>query len=1038
MKIAEFTVKRPVLTTMMALIAILVGIFTLTRLPIDLLPDVTTPTLTVNTTYENATPEEVEETITRRVEEAVSTIAGIEELTSDSSEGSSSVRISFRWGTDLDAAANDVRDQLDDIVNALPDEADRPRLRKFDPSDFPILIYGVQSDLDPVALRTLIDEEVSYRIERVPGVAALDIWGGLERQIQVRPEPGRIQALDLSLEEIRNSLLEANVTVPAGVVERGRLDVAVRTPGQFTDLEEMESLSVARREGGQIRLNQVADLEDTHERQTRLIRINEEPGVRIAVRKQAESNTVDVAEDVREEMRRISESYPELELIPHTDQSEYIQNSIDNLATTLLYGGVLAIFVLLLFLRNIRGTLVVAVAIPSSVITTFALIYFGGFTLNLMTLGGLALGVGLMVDNAIVVLENISRVRKEEESEQARAAITGTSQVGPAIIASTVTTLVIFAPLVFAEGVAGEMFGQLAYTVGFALICSLVAALTLVPMLASRLLGDENGGNETGFHPFKRVGRKLGRGFDRMETGYQSLVRILLANKSITLITTLAIFVFALTLFTRIGTEVMPAADESEVRVSVELEPGTRLEKVDEKMREVEGIVTEAVPEIDSTYTRMGASGWRGQGHTGQFRLNLVPPGERDRSSEEIADDLRPLLSDLAGAEIRTRAGQGLFLLRRMTPGGEGEPIEVEIRGFELERLEALGEDVEELLGDIEGVTDTRVSREDPVPQEFVRISRSRAADLGVSMERAARMLEAAIGGVQAGNFTDSGREYPILIKLDDAEQLSQTDILNLTVPGDNGNQVALRNIVEIEEGVGPQSIERKDQQRLNVVYANISGRDLGSVARDIQDELDSVALPEGYDMFVTGEYEEQEEAFSELGLAMLMAVLLVYMVLASLYESLRDPLIVMFTVPLALIGVSLMLLLTGTTLNMQSLIGMIMLIGIVVNNSILIVDQTGRLQRDHGLKVENAIVEAGRRRLRPVLMTTMTTTFAMLPLAVGIGEGAETQAPMARAVIGGLLSAMFVTLLVIPVIYALLHRRDDEVLDGTNQTEPA
>lgn len=1038
MKIAEFTVNRPVLTTMMALIAVLVGLFTLTRLPIDLLPDITTPTLTVNTTYENAAPEEVEETITRPVEEAVSTIAGIEELTSDSSEGSSSVRISFRWGTDLDAAANDVRDQLDDIVNALPDQADRPRLRKFDPADFPILIYGVQSDLDPIALRTLIDEEVSYRIERVPGVAALDVWGGLERQIQVRPEADRIQALDLSLEAIRNALLDANVTVPAGIVERGRLDVTVRTPGQFSDLEEMEQLTVARREGGQIRLNQIADVEDTHERQTRLIRINEEPGVRIAVRKQAESNTVEVAEEVRAEMRRISRNYPELDLVLHTDQSEYIQNSIDNLSTTLLYGGILAIFVLLLFLRNIRGTLVVAVAIPSSVITTFALIYFGGFTLNLMTLGGLALGVGLMVDNAIVVLENISRVRKEEDNDRARAAIAGTSQVGPAIIASTVTTLVIFAPLVFAEGVAGEMFGQLAYTVGFALVCSLVAALTLVPMMASRILGDENGADEPGFHPFKRLGRKLGHGFDRLESGYQSLVRVLLANKTLTLVTALAIFIFALTLFTRIGTEVMPASDESEVRVDLELEPGTRLEKLDESMRRVEEIVTEAVPEIESTYTRMGAAGWRGSGHTGQFRLNLVSPGNRERSSEEIAADLRPLLSDLAGAEVRTRAGQGLFLLRRMTPGGEGEPLEVEIRGFELGRLEALGEDVQNALAEIDGVTDTRVSREEPVPQEFVRISRSRAADLGVSVQRAARMLEAAIGGVQAGNFSDQGREYPILIKLDDAEQLRQSDILNLTVPGDNGNQVALRNIVEIEEGVGPQSIERKDQQRLNVVYVNIGGRDLGSVARDIQDELEGIALPEGYDFFVTGEYEEQQEAFSELGLAMIMAVLLVYMVLASLYESLRDPLIVMFTVPLALIGVSLMLLLTGTTLNMQSLMGMIMLIGIVVNNSILIVDQTGRLQRDQDMRVENAIVEAGRRRLRPVLMTTMTTTFAMLPLALGIGEGAETQAPMARAVIGGLLSAMFVTLLVIPVIYALLHRRDDERLAGQPDPEGA
>ncbi len=1035
MKIATFTVNRPVMTTMMALIAVLVGLFALTRLPIDLLPDVTSPTLSVNTNYENASPEEVEETITRRVEEAVGTVAGIEELTSDSSEGSSNVRISFRWGTDLDVAANDIRDRLDRIANQLPDEADRPRLRKFDPSDFPILIYGVSSNLDPIALRSLIDEEVSYRIERVPGVAALDIWGGLERQIQVQTDADRVRSLDLSLQGIRESIREANVAVPAGIVERGRLDVPVRTPGKFEDLSEMEQLVVARREGGQIRLGQIADVEDTHERVTRLIRINQEPGVRIAVRKQAGSNTVEVAEEVRAEMARISREYPELELIPHTDQSEYIQNSIDNLTTTLMYGGILAVFVLLLFLRNVRGTLVVAVAIPTSVITAFALIYFGGFTLNLMTLGGLALGVGLMVDNAIVVLENISRVRKEEADDRTRAAIDGTSQVGPAIIASTVTTLVIFAPLVFAQGMAGEMFSQLAYTVSFALVCSLLAALTLVPMMASRILVDENGHAQEGFHPFKRLAAVLGRGFDRLEQAYKSLLDVLLVNKALTVGTALAIFVLALAVFTRVGTEAMPSADESEVRVDVELEPGSRLERVDRTMRTVEEIVEGAVPEIESSYTRMGASGWRGAGHTGQLRLNLVGPGERDRSSEEIASDLRPLLADIAGAEIRTRAGQGLFLLRRMAPGGEGEPIEVEIRGFDLERLESLGEDVEDILQGVEGVTDTRVSREEPVPQEFVRISRSRAADLGVSVERAARMLEVAIGGVQAGEFTVEGRQYPILIKLRDAEQLSQSEILNLTVANDNGDQVALRNIVEIEEGVGPQQIERKNQQRLNVVYANIAGRDLGSVAADIQEELDGIALPEGYDIFVSGEFEEQEEAFSELGLAMLMAVILVYMVLASLYESLRDPLIVMFTVPLSIIGVSFMLFFTGTTLNMQSLIGMIMLVGIVVNNSILIVDQTARLQRDHGMSVHDAILEAGRRRLRPVLMTTMTTTFAMLPLALGVGEGAEAQAPMARAVIGGLLSAMFITLLVIPVIYAYLHRKDDLRLEAQTQT---
>lgn len=1030
MKIASFTVTRPVFTSMMAMIAILVGLFSLTRLPLDLMPDVTYPTLSVVTTYENAAPEEVEETITRRIEETVGTIAGIEEMTSVSSEGSSQVRITFQWGVDLDVAANDIRDRLDRIVNALPDEADRPRLRKFDPAAFPILIYGVQSQVDPLATRRLIDEQISYRIERLPGVATLDIWGGLEREIQVRIDPARLQALDLSLDQVRTAIQEANVTVPAGDVARGRLDVAVRTPGKFENLAELENLVVARRAGGNVRLRQIAEVVDTHERETRIVRIDRQPGVRIAVRKQSGSNTVEVAEAVRQEMVRVARDYPQLNFMPIIDQSQYIQNSIDNLTTTILYGGMLAVLVLLLFLRSVRGTLVVAVAIPTSIITTFALIFFGGFTLNLMTLGGLALGVGLMVDNAIVVLENIARVRKEDRLDRQRAAIEGTSQVGPAIIASTVTTLVIFAPMVFGEGISGEMFSQLAYVVGFALICSLLAALTLVPMLASRLLEDEQPGGPPGVHPFKRLGAKLGDGFAWLEERYQRLLSVLLDNKGTTLVLALSVFVLSFLLLPRIGAEFMPATDESEVRISVEMEPGTRLELLDDVMRQVEAIVIPRVPEIESNYTQFGSAGFRGGSNRGQLRLSLVSPTERSRSSVDIANELRPLLQDIPGAEIRTRAGAGLFLLRMGTGGMDAEPLEIEIRGFNLERLEALAQDVDRAISKIPGITDTQLSRDVGVPQELIRIDRDRAADQNVSVQRLARTLETAIGGVRAGDFSQDGREYQIRLQMREADRLTQAQILNLTVPSLDGSRaVALRNMVRIEEGIGPQEIDRKNQQRLAVVAANFAGRDLGSVAADVQAALAAIPVPEGYDLILTGEFEDQQEAFSELGLAMLMAVLLVYMVMASLYESLRDPLIVMFTVPLSVIGVLVMLFLTGTTINMQSMIGVIMLVGIVVNNSILIVDQTAQLQRVKGFRVREAVLEAGRRRLRPVLMTTLTTTSAMAPLALGIGEGAEAQAPMARAVIGGLSSAVFITLLVIPVIYVLFHSKDDDRL---------
>ncbi len=1024
MNLAKVTVSRPVFTTMMTLIAVLVGAFSVTRLPIDLMPDVSFPTVTVRTVYENAAPEEVEESVTRRVEEAVATVAGIEQLTSQSSEGGSRVRISFAWGTDLEVAANDIRDRLDRITNALPAEADRPRLSKFDPNASPILIYGVASTLNPLELRRIIDDQISYRIERIPGVATLDTWGGLEREIQVHVDASRIQALNLPLNRVRSALQEANITVPAGDVQRGHLEIAVRTPGKFNDLSQIEDVVIAHRNGSNVRLRQVADIVDSHERETRIIRIDQGPGVRIAVRKQAGSNTVEVADAIKAEMKRVGADFPQLTLVPITDQSEYIQNSIDNLGRTILYGGILAIFVLLLFLRSVRGTLVVAVAIPTSIITTFALLHFGGFTLNLMTLGGLALGVGLMVDNAIVVLENISRVRNEEADDSTVAAVRGTAQIGPAIIASTLTTLVIFAPLIFGEGISGEMFGQLAYTVGFALLCSLLAALTVVPMLASRLLRSQAESEERlqapRFYLLQRLRYSLGQTLAHVEHRYQAMLKCVLHNKAPTLVVAMGIFALSLTLLPRIGMEFMPQADQSEVRISVDMEPGTRLALLDQVMREVEEIAVANVPEMRSSYTRVGT------GNSGRMEITLVGVRERSRSSQDIADSLRPMFNHIAGARIRTRPGRGHFLLRMGSSGSDGEPLEIEVRGFDIETLQALAVDIEQRVRIIDNVTDTRISREEGVPQELMRINRARAADMDVSIQDAARTLEAAIGGVRAGTFSQNGREHNIRVQIRDAEQLTQRQILNLSVVNDSGRPVSLRNIIDIDEGMGPQRIDRKDQQRLTVVYANISGRDLGSVAADMQRALRDMVLPEGYDAVVLGEFEDQQEAFTELGLALFMAVLLVYMVLASLYESFRDPLIVMFTVPLSIIGVSVMLFLTGTTFSMQSMIGIIMLVGIVVNNSILIVDQTSRLQRSYGFLLYDAVVEAGRRRLRPVLMTTLTTASAMLPLALGVGEGAEQQAPMARAVIGGLLSACFITLLVIPVIYVLFHHNDD------------
>ncbi|MEX2212691.1 MAG: efflux RND transporter permease subunit [Phycisphaeraceae bacterium] len=1021
MKIARFTVARPIFTVMVTLMILIIGLVSLSRLPIDLLPDVSSPTLTVATTYENASPEEMEEIITRPVEQAVSAVPGVQEIASSSSEGVSSVRLQFAWGTDLDVAANDVRDRLERIYDELPEGVDRPQVRKFDVAQYPILILGVASNLDPIQLQKIIDDQIRYRIERIPGVAVADVFGGYEREIQVNIELERLKALGLAFDEVIARLREANINVPAGQINRGNFEVTIRTPGQFANLKELENTVIARRGRSSIYLHQVATINDTHRKITRIVRINGEPGVRLGVRKQSGTNTVEVARLVLEELAKINADMPQLRVVPVVDTSQFIERSIRNVSNSVLFGGALAILVLLFFLRNVRSTFVISTAIPISIIATFALVYFGGFTLNLMTLGGLALGVGMMVDNAIVVLENIYR-HTEEGQPRREASIKGTEEVTAAIIASTVTTLVIFLPLVFVRGVAGVLFSQLALVVTFSLICSLLVALTLVPMLTSRLLKErkEAGAGKPGL--FARVHAWSNRAFDLLDDAYRSLLHGIMRVRFLSLLVTAGVVAGAVMLVPLIGTEFMPASDEGEVRVTAEMEVGTRLDVVDDRVKRLETIVQKTVPEIDSWTVSIGSSTYRpSSSASGEITLALKTLSQRSRSSDEIADGLRKALGEQPGMVIRVRASQGNRLLTRLIGGDEG--VQIEIRGYEFEVLDAIASRVRDAIKDVSGVTDVRVSREAGVPQQLFVIDRARAADLGLSVSQIARSLETGLSGSQAGGFRDVGDEYRLLVKLAGAEFLDIEDILDLTLTSTTGDQVSLRNVVKVQPQRGPTIIERKSQQRQAVVSANISGRDLGSVVKDVQAKLRELPLPANYEVGVAGDYEEQQEAFIELAVSLGLSILLVYMVMACLYESLIDPLIVMFSVPLAIIGVALALFLTDTTFNIQSFIGCIMLGGIVVNNAILIVDQTDQLRRHEGFTVRDALAEAGRRRLRPILMTSLTTILGLLPLALGIGEGAEAQAPLARAVIGGLLSSTFITLIVIPIVYSLFHR---------------
>jgi len=1021
MKLPKVSVRRPVFTTMVTLIVVLLGSFSLTRLQIDLLPNIELPTLTIRTQYEGASPEVMERLVTQIIEEIVATVPGVEDMTSISAEGNSTVRVSFSWGTDIDTAALDVQAQLEDEINELPDDIVRPRVSKFDVASFPVVILGISSTLDPVELTELVDDQVRYRFGRLPGVAQVDMWGEYKREVRVELDSERVKALGLPLDQVLQAIRNANLDLPAGKIEQGRYEVTLRAPAEFNNLEQIRNTVIYQREGAAVTLGQVAEIRDTYQKKTRIVRVNGERGLRVAIRKQAEANTVEVSRAVLQEIDAVNRAFPQMHIVPVINQGNFIELSIKNVARSVLYGGGLSVLVLLFFLRNFRSTVVISLAIPISVIATFALIFFGGFTLNLMTLGGLALGVGMMVDSSVVVLENIFRRRMEDGEDQETAAVEGASEVGTAIVASTLTTLVIFLPLIFVRGVAGVLFQELAFVIIFALVCSLLVSLSLLPMLASRLLKTPEQLQSRRSPWMDRLMRQSDALFRSLDNGYCCLLQKVLRHRLLTVVCAFAILGASLLLLPLIGTEYLPPSDEGEVRVYGEMEIGTRLDLLDMQARRMEQIVYPAVPEATSSVVSVGASGWRpSDAAKTSIRLSLVPAAERTRSNTEIANDLRKRLSgQIPGMIIRTRAPQGQFLLERILGGVEG--VTVEVRGFDLETLDALAARAAEMIKGVEGITDIEVSQKAGIPQQEIQVDRDKVADLGLSVRDVTRVLETAVAGTKAGEFRSGGNSYRIFVQLKDAEKSSMDEILDLTLGTASGEQVMLRNLVMNASSRGPILIDRKDQQRLVSIQANVADRDLGSVAEDVQAILDQIPRPVGYDLLVAGNFEEQQKAFHELVVSLILALLLVYMVLACQYESLRDPIVVMASVPVAAVGVLVVLFLTGTTLNLQSYIGCIMLGGIVVNNAILLVDQAGKLVKG-GMEAREAVAEAGRRRLRPILMTSLTTILALLPLALGLGEGADAQAPLARAVVGGLSGSTLITLVLVPAVYSLFH----------------
>jgi len=1023
------------MTAVFYMIIIILGAIAFLRLPIDLMPDVSFPAITVRTNYEGVGPQEMETLVTEPIERALGSVPGIEEITSESSEGVSSVRVNFTWGTDLAEAADEVRTRIDRLRGALPEDAETPVIFKFDISQFPILFLSVSGNMNPRDLRYFVEDQVQYRLERAPGVAAVNIRGGLRREIHVDLNRDRLQSLQIGTEEVLAALRRENVQLPAGNVYEGNFEILLRTQGEYTNIQQIEETMVTQRNGIPVRVRDIAKVEDTHQEIRDYTRVDGKPAIRLSVNKQSGANTVAVAREVRKEIDRINRDFSNIKLDVTMDSSKYIENSIRSVRDAALFGSILAIFVLLLFLRNFRSSLIISIAIPISVIGTFALMYFYGFTLNTITFGGLALGVGMLVDSAIVVLENIFRHR-EAGLDRKEAAILGTREVGPAIIASALTTVVVFLPVVFTGGMSGVMFKQLAYVVTFSLICSLVVALTLVPVLCSKFIKVQEPNRKSLTYRFVHFGGTL---LERLDAGYQRGIHWALDHRKTVVTGTVALFIGSLFLLPLIGVELSPETDEGEVRISYELPPGSTLESSDAMARRLEAIAQKAIPEADHVMTEVGSGGgWGGGGvASGSIRVVLVDKSQRDRTSQEIADALRPEFAPFTGVRIRARAG-GSFRIMRMTSSTE-ERLSVEVRGHDLDRAYDLAVQVRRIMETIPGVTDAVMSQSEGRPENQVHVDRTKAAAFGLSVSEIANTLSTTVGGTRATMFRQGGDEFDVLVRYGEADRKDIDKVLDTPIQTPSGKIVPLRSLVTLQPAEGPVEIERKNNERNIVVSANLAGRDLGSVIQDLQYRLRELSVPLDFGVLLGAEYEEQQRAFNDLIMSMVLAIVLVYLVMVAQFESFRYPLIIMFSIPLALVGVVLTLILTNTTFNMQGFIGAIMLAGIVVNNAIVLVDYTNLLRREHNYSLRQALEVAGRRRLRPILMTTLTTVLGLAPMALGIGEGSELQVPMARVVIGGLVSSTLITLLFIPTVYMMVESKrvkEEAVVTGAEPVQ--
>lgn len=1002
MNLIGFSIRRPVTTVMFYAALVILGIVSLSRMSMDLFPEISFPTISINTSYSGAGPEEIEKLITIPIERAVATVNGVESITSTSEEEFSRVGVHFAWGTDLEAAANDIRSNLDRVRRRLPDDADTPTVFKFDSTAMPIMTLGLSGEMDEGDLRDLAEDEISYQLQKIPGVASVEVRGGRGREIRVILKQARLQALGITVEQVSNAIGSENSNLPAGYLAAGPGDFLLRTMGEFRSLDEIRNIVITVRDGIPVYLKGLATIEEGLEDIRSLVRIDGKPGIVLSIRKQSDANTVAVADRVYKVLDELRQAHRNIQLRVINDNSTYIRSAVRSVSNSAVIGAFLAGFILLLFLHNFRATMITGIVMPISILATFILAYFGKMTLNTISLGGLALGVGMLVDNSVVVLDNIFRIHQQNGGDIGSAALEGTVEMVPAITASTLTTVCVFFPMIYISGRAGIVYKELSYMVIFSLLCSLVVAITLIPMLCSKFLKMHDL-NEDETNDLRGYLVKIQH---HWEISYEKLLKWCLANKVKVLATGILIFLGTLVLWPLLGSELVQTTDEGVISVRLNLPEGTRLEETDLTAKYVEDFIAKMVPELE----HMEASVYSGSAN---LTLRLKSRNQRDRSTQDVVKLLQQNLK-IPGARLRVREQNSI----RMLYGGSQYPIVIDIRGYGQETAKQVADLVMERLGRIPGIGDVTFSREEERPELNVIINRKRAADLGISAAQIAKAIQGNVEGDIATIYRKDGEEYEVRVNLEEADRSSRQDLGRILVSGPGGQTVPLMSVVEIVQGNSPTAIERKDQERNMTVSAGLVGRDLSSVMKDIREDLSKITLPSGISIYYAGDYEEQQKSSQEILIALILALALVYMVMASQFESFLDPFIIMFSVPFALGGVILALFLTDTNINTQVYIGLIMLGGIVVNNAIVLISYY-RILMEQGAGLTTAVLKGSRSRLRPILMTTTTTVLGLLPLALGIGEGSETQTPLARTVIGGLTFSTVLTLFLIPVIFA-------------------